>query len=377
MGSTSENCIDMVIFSLHCARVSSILGSANFMVTMILNSPKRTQIYNAALFLWCILVTSFILLTTLPVLARAITMILFDRHFRTSFFEYGRRRDALLSQHLFWFFRHPEVYVLILPRFRMLSHVIEFNIDSARIWRYYRIMWSIMRIGFLGFVVWAHHIYSARMDTDSKMYFSAATIMIRIPTRVKVFTWLANINSNNLYITIPLLWAILFIWFFTLRRCTGIVCSSATIDLDLHDTYYVVAHFHYVLSIRATSAVVIRSVHYWPVFSRLYLLDTSLIVRTLVFSLRVNGVFFPIHKLKIERMPRRYIHYSPLIVRTNRLIRWSLIVTISSAIVMLWSLKSNMSNLISTIRYVLPVDQIFGLPTKMHSWEERPYSRTL
>merc|ERR1712141_721298 len=296
MGSTSENCIDMVIFSLHCARVSSILRSANFIVTIILNSPKRTQIYNAALFLWCMLVTSFMLLTTLPVLARAITIILFDRHFRTSFFEYGRRRDALLFQHLFWFFRHPEVYVLILPRFRILSHVIEFNIDSARIWRYYRIIWSIIGIGFLGFVVWAHHIYSARIDTDSKIYFSAATIIIRIPTRVKVFTWLANINSNNLYITIPLLWAILFIWFFTLRGCTGIVCSSATIDLDLHDTYYVVAHFHYVLSMRATSAVVIRSVHYWP-------------------------VFFPIHKLGIERMPRRYIHYSPLIVRTNRLIR--------------------------------------------------------
>merc|ERR1712037_966587 len=168
----------------------------------------------------------------------------------------GGRRDALLFQHLFWFFGHPEVYVLILPRFRLLSHVIEFNIDSARIWGYYGIIWSIIGIGFLRFVVWAHHMYSARIDTDSKIYFSAATIMIRIPTRVKVFTW-----------------------FFTLRICTRIVCSSATIDLDLHDTYYVVAHFHYVLSIRATSAVVIRSVHYWPVFSRLYVLETSLIVR--------------------------------------------------------------------------------------------------
>merc|ERR1711893_540563 len=147
-----------------------------------------------------------------------------------------------------------------------------------------------------------------------------------------------------------------------------IVCSSATIDLDLHDTYYVVAHFHYVLSIRATSAVVIRSVHYWPVFSRLYIIETSIIV---------NRVFFPIHKLGIERMPRRYIHYSPLIVGTNRLIGWSLLVTIASTIVILWSLKSNLSNLVSTIRYVLPVDQIFRLPTKIHSWEEGPYSRTL
>merc|ERR1712003_131165 len=162
------NCIDMVIFSLHCARVSSILRSANFMVTIILNSPKRTQIYNAALFLWCILVTSFMLLTTLPVLARAITIILFDRHFRTSFFEYGRRRDPILFQHLFWFFRHPEVYVLILPRFRMLSHVMAYHSRMEQNFRYYRMVWSILSIRLLRFIVWAHHMFSIRMDTDSK-----------------------------------------------------------------------------------------------------------------------------------------------------------------------------------------------------------------
>merc|ERR1719361_1991647 len=206
--------------------------------------------------------TVFMLITTLPVLARAITIILFDRHFRTSFFEYGRRRDALLFQHLFWFFRHPEVYVLILPRFRILSHVIEFNIDSARIWRYYRIIWSIIGIGFLGFVVWAHHIYSARIDTDSKIYFSAATIMIRIPTRVKVFTWCLNIIDNHVFCSVPLFWAALFIWLFTLRRVTRIVLSNASVDLILHDTYFVVAHFHYVLSIGATAAIVIRSLFY-------------------------------------------------------------------------------------------------------------------
>merc|ERR1712141_543108 len=160
----------------------------NFLVTLWLFRPKGMTWYNSYLFCWSMMATVFMLVTTLPVLAARITMLLFDRHFNTTFFNASGGRDPILFQHLFWFFRHPEVYVLILPRFRMLSHVIEFNIDSARIWRYYRIIWSIMRIGFLRFVVWAHHIYSARMDTDSKIYFSAATIIIRIPTRVTVFT---------------------------------------------------------------------------------------------------------------------------------------------------------------------------------------------
>merc|ERR1712003_504109 len=233
------NCIDMVIFSLHCARVSSILRSANFMVTIILNSPKRTQIYNAALFLWCILVTSFMLLTTLPVLARAITIILFDRHFRTSFFEYGRRRDPILFQHLFWFFRHPEVYVLILPRFRMLSHVMAYHSRMEQNFRYYRMVWSILSIRLLRFIVWAHHMFSIRMDTDSKAYFARATIIIRVPTRVKVFSWLAHLCTANVEFTLTLAWALMFIWLFTIRRVTRIVLSRAAVDLLLHDTYNV------------------------------------------------------------------------------------------------------------------------------------------
>lgn len=185
--SSRERAIDYVILALHCARVSSILRSANFIVTIIVNSTKSSRTYNGALFLWCILVTAFILLTTLPVLARCITIILFDRHLNTSYFDKRGGRDAVLFQHLFWFFGHPEVYVLILPGFRLLSHVIEFHIGRVLI-RYYRMVWSIMSIGFLGFVVWAHHMYSVGMDVDSKVYFSTATIMIRIPTRVKVFT---------------------------------------------------------------------------------------------------------------------------------------------------------------------------------------------
>merc|ERR1712203_972463 len=187
--SALETPMDAMIFSLHLAGISSILGAINFLTTILMNGPKRFSMYNLYLYLYCMIVTVFMLLTTLPVLAAGITMILFDRHFNTSFFNVAGGRDPILFQHLFWFFGHPEVYVLILPRFRLLSHLIEFNIERGLI-RYYRIVWSIMSIGFLGFVVWAHHMYSVRIDTDSKVYFSTATIMIRIPTRVKVFTWL-------------------------------------------------------------------------------------------------------------------------------------------------------------------------------------------
>jgi len=212
------------------------------------------------------LVTAFILLTTLPVLARCITMILFDRHLNTSYFDTRRGRDAVLFQHLFWFFGHPEVYVLILPRFRLLSHVIEFHC-ARTLMRYVRMVWSIMSIGFLRFVVWAHHIYSVGIDTDSKVYFSTATIIIRIPTRVKVFTWIYNTLLGGVFFTPSLLWVALFIWLFTVRRVTRIVLSNASVDLILHDTYYVVAHFHYVLSMGATSAVIMGSLFYWSIIT--------------------------------------------------------------------------------------------------------------
>merc|ERR1719147_155499 len=185
--SALETPMDAMIFSLHLAGISSILRAINFLTTILMNGPKGFSMYNLYLYLYCMAVTVFMLLTTLPVLAAGITMILFDRHFNTSFFNVAGGRDPILFQHLFWFFRHPEVYVLILPRFGLLSHLIEFNIERE-LMRYYGMVWSIISIGFLGFVVWAHHMYSVGIDTDSKVYFSTATIIIGIPTRVKVFT---------------------------------------------------------------------------------------------------------------------------------------------------------------------------------------------
>jgi len=371
--SSREGAIDYVILSLHSARISSILRSANFLVTILTNCIKGARPYSVRLFIWCMLVTAVILLTTLPVLARCITMILFDRHLNTSYFDKGGRGDAVLFQHLFWFFRHPEVYVLILPGFRLLSHLIEFNLERSLI-GYYGMVWSIISIGFLGFVVWAHHMYSVGMDTDSKVYFSTATIMIRIPTGVKVFTWLLNLVQGNLNANVSLLWSILFIWLFTVRGVTGIVLSNASVDLVLHDTYYVVAHFHYVLSIGATSAVIIGTYFYWPVFTGLSVSHYLGLVSTLLFCFTVNRVFLPIHSLGLEGIPRRYTNYSFLMSSINKVIRMFLILTLCSTVLMLISLKTFFANFLSyNDNYLSSQESVTRYPVKWHSFEQRTF----
>merc|ERR1719191_1991138 len=254
--SRMESPMDAMIFSLHLARLSSIFGAINFITTMGLFGPKGYCIYNLHLYLWCMGVTTFMLLTTLPVLAAAITMVLFDRHFNTSFFNVAGGRDPILFQHLFWFFGHPEVYVLILPGFRMLSQVMVWHAGMEMYFRYYRMVWSILSIRFLRFIVWAHHMFSIGMDTDSKCYFAAATIVIGIPTGVKIFSWIGHFCTGAVELTVTVIWRVLFIWLFTVRGVTGLVLSAASIDLLLHDTYYVVRHFHYVLPMGAVFSLI-------------------------------------------------------------------------------------------------------------------------
>lgn len=211
-------------------------------------------------------------------------------------------------------------------------------------------------------------MYSVGMDTDSKVYFSTATIMIRIPTGVKVFTWCINLLETATYSTTPLLWGALFIWLFTLGRVTGIVLSNASVDLMLHDTYFVVAHFHYVLSMRATSAVIMRSLHYWPIFTRLYHSDFIVYVSSLLFCFSVNRVFFPIHSLRVEGMPRRYVNYSVLIASTNKFIGYSLILTIISTVILLVSLKTFLGSFfVLNIDYKSSSEWAYRFPSKWHS----------
>merc|ERR1719415_339444 len=341
--SARETPMDAMIFSLHLAGMSSIFGAINFITTMFMNGPKGFQFYNYYLYLWCMAVTTFMLITTLPVLAAAITMILFDRHFNTSFFNVAGGGDPILFQHLFWFFGHPEVYVLILPGFGMLSQVMVWHAGMEMYFRYYRMVWSILSIRFLGFIVWAHHMFSIRMDTDSKCYFAAATIVIGIPTRVKIFSWIGHFCTGAVELTVTVIWAILFIWLFTVRGVTGLVLSAASIDLLLHDTYYVVRHFHYVLSMGAVFSLIMGWYFWVYVFTGLRVSEFFSWVFLVRFFIGVNITFLPMHTLGLDGMPRRYITYAGFMSNYNRFCSFGALGSIIFLFVGLAALNPSMS----------------------------------
>merc|ERR1719295_298572 len=320
-------------------------------------------------------VTVFMLLTTLPVLAARITMILFDRHFNTSFFNVAGRGDPILFQHLFWFFGHPEVYVLILPRFRMLSQVMVWHARMEMYFRYYGMVWSILAIGFLGFIVWAHHMFVVGMDTDSKAYFSAATVVIGIPTRVKVFAWIAHYNMVSLDMTIEVLWAYLFIWLFVVGGLTRIVLSSASVDLLLHDTYYVVAHFHYVLSIGAVASLVMGVYFWFPIFSGVSPASLYAWWFLSLFFFGVNVTFMPMHTLGMRRFPRRYSSYSYGMTNTVRMCSLGAATSIFATFLGLFVLNPALTTLNVWVKHVGNADATFfhGFACKSHTNLEMPH----